>query len=180
LSLDTFLAGRYSSTYAAVDTGITEEGYKITLQTFMEVIAESDAYGQSPIDGIFRGGECTAEFTSLAMKTGSLGAYWPYGGALGTLTPVYGPLINTSGSALQIGNLASAISFPQILTAVANTPAAAAGAPTGPATITASQALLKENYPAALLYNSKLKKVPISLRYWPYVASTVTKFFTAA
>lgn len=159
---------------------MTEEGYKLNLQTFMEVIGESDAYGQTPIDGIFRGGECTCEFTSLAMKTGSLGAYWPYGGALGTLTPVYGPLINTTGSALQIGNLASAIAFPHVLTAITNTPAAAAGTPTGPATITASNALLKESYPAALLYTSKLKKVPIHLRYWPYVATTITKFFTAA
>lgn len=177
MALDTFIAGRYSATYQSntvgpvnSDVGITKEGYKIELQTSLEVVSESDAYGATPIDGVYRGGQCMCDFTSLAYKTGSLAAFWPWGntstgpGALGTLV---------NSTTLPIGVLATAIARTFIMTAVAGTPAAAT-----PATLTTTQALLREGFPGSLLFHSKLREVPISLRFWPYDAGAgVVKFF---
>lgn len=145
----------------------------------MEVIGESDAYGQTPIDGIWRGGEVTNEFLSLASKAGSLAPFWPYGANVAG-PGVIGGLYNPAASvALPIGVLASDIAKAHVLTSIAGTPAAS-GVP-APSSLTATKALLKESYPAPLLFNSKLRKVPIMLRYWPYDAgSGFIKFFATA
>jgi hypothetical protein len=161
MALDTFLAGRYSATYNTADVGITGEGQKLNFETKLELIQESDAYGQTIIDGVFRGGDVTADFESLAYKAGSLAAFWPYGNTLAG-NGVLGVLVNPGASNVPIGVLASALAKAFVMTSVAGTPAAAT-----PATLTASLALLREGFPAALLFNSKLRRVPISLRFYP-------------
>jgi hypothetical protein len=174
VALDTFIAGRYSGTYAAVDVGITREGYEITLDTEIEEIGETDAWGQSVIDGIWRGGNCFLQFVSTAYKAGSLAAFWPYGGSIAA-AGVLGILVDDSIAApnkLPIGQLASNIAKAFVLTAAAGTPAA-----TTPATLTANLALLARNFSGRLLYNSKLRDVPIRLRLFPYTVTNVTKFF---
>jgi hypothetical protein len=84
-----------------------------------------------------------------------------------------GQLVN----AVPIGALATNNAQAMVLTSTSGTPAASGAL--APTSLTAASALLKENYPATLLFGSKLRKVPISLRFWPYVATTV-KFFATA
>lgn len=166
MALGTFISGRYAGAYNSVDVGITEEGFKITNQFFQELIQESDAYGQSPIEGLYRGGDCICEFLCLEAKAGSYSPFWPWAAAVGQLV-----------SAIPIGSLATDNAQAMVLTAVAGTPAAAGAL--APASLTASKALLRENYPTTLLFGTKLRKVPISLRFWPYV-STQVKFFVTS
>lgn len=175
MALDTFIAGRYSGTYATVDVGITKEGYELTLDTEMEDIGETDAWGQSVIDGVWRGGNAFLQFVSTAYKAGSIAAFWPYGGQIGA-AGVLGILVDDSIAApnkLPIASLASDIAKALVLTAAAGTPAAAT-----PATLTASKALLAKNNNGRLLFNSKLREVPVRLRIYPYTANSVTKFFS--
>jgi hypothetical protein len=153
----------------------------------MEVVSASDAFGDSPIDGIFRGGQCSIDFVSLASKPGSLGAYWPYGGAINVLGPTLGILYDPNqAQALPIGQLASNIAKPLVLTVTPGTPASSVaqggfGLPNSPMTLTGPLALLKENFPAKLLFSSKLRKVPISLRFWPYAdGSSRIRFFSTS
>lgn len=159
MPLGTFVAGRYAGTYNAVDVGITDEGYELQVSPSKEMIDESDAYGQSAIDGIYRGGNAFLIFTSKEYKAGSISPFWPYG-ALGVLATTAAP----------IGRLDSAIAAAMVLSSTANTPAAAA-----PASLTAALAILADGANGALLYNSKLRKVPVRLRLYPGAsAGTVT------
>jgi hypothetical protein len=155
------VAGRYTSTYSAVDTGIAEEGYNLEQGSKAEMIAQSDAYGESAIDAIYRGGDVFVDFLGLGYKAGAITPFWPWG-ALGVMLTAAAPL----------GRLASAVASAHVLTAVANTPAAAA-----PASLTGTLAILAPNTSARLLYNSKLRKVPIRLQYFPYDSAGTVKWF---
>jgi hypothetical protein len=158
MALDTFIAGRYNTTYNAVDVGITDQGYNLTMESKVETIEESDSFGNSIIDWIYRGGNCYIDFDCKSYKAGSTNPYWPYGalGAMGV-----------------IGRLASAIAVATVMTALTGTPAA-----TAPATITTTLTLLAPNSPAKLLFNSKLRQVPVRLQVLPYDSGAgVIKWF---
>lgn len=185
MALDTFVAGRYSGTHlmpgpsaTALDVGITEQGYELSLTPEFEDIGETDAYGQSVIDGVWRGGNCTLSFVSKAFKNGSVFAFWPFGG--NTDTPVLGRMFDTgAGTYVPIGTLASDIAGTFLLTATAGTTAANGyvGAP-AIATLTASKALLARNTNGRLLFNSKNRDVPITLRLYPFASGNTIRWFT--
>lgn len=156
MSLETLVAGRYTNTYNAVDTGITRDGYTLDQGLSAEVIDETDAFGGSVIDYVYRGGNVFLSFVSKAYKAGSITPFWPWATALGTLLTTAAPL----------GRLASALAAADVLTAVANTPAAAA-----PASLTANLAILAPNSSASLLFNSKVREVPVRLQCLPFDAT---------
>lgn len=165
MALDTFVAGRYSGAYNSVDVGITQEGYTLQQDSDGELINETDAYGGSVIDWVFRGGNSFLQFESKAYKAGSISPFWPWG-ALGVMLAAAAP----------IGRLASDAAVSMVLSAVANTPAAAA-----PASLTGTKSLLAPNNPASLLFNSKVRNVPVRLQLLPYLISTGTYgWFTTA
>lgn len=159
--IDTVAAGRYSATYNSVDVGITQTGYELSLESKWQEITPTDAFGDSIIDGVFRGGNCYCQFEGMAYKAGAITPFWPWG-ALGILATTAAP----------IGRLASDVASAFVLTATAATPAA-----TIPATLTASKAILAPNNPAKLLFDSRLRTVPIRLQFLPYL-STDHKFFS--
>lgn len=159
MALDTFVAGRYSSTYNAVDTGITEGGYELSQDSKAELLNETDHYGGMLIDFIYRGGDVSLMFESKAYKAGSTTPFWPWG-ALG-VTGV-------------ISRLASDVALITVLTSTTGTPAVSA-----PATLTGTKSILAPNNPARLLYNSKLRTVPVRLQLLPYDSgAAVIKWFT--
>jgi len=165
MALDTFVAGRYTNTYNAVDVGITEAGYELQQDSKQELLDESDAYGNALMDMIYRGGDVFLQYECKAYKAGSTSPFWPWGGA------VLGQMLT---AAAPIGVLASGVAKATVLTSTANTPAAAA-----PATLTGSLSILAPNNSAKLLFNSKLRRVPIRLSLLPSLnAGTVTWFLT--
>lgn len=155
MALDTFIAGRYSGTYNSVDVGVTEEGYEVQQDAKAQLISPSDAYGDAIIDFIYRGGDCYLQFESKAYKAGSITPFWPFG-AIGLMVATAGP----------IGRLASDIAAAMVLTSVSGTPAVAS-----PATLTGTKAILAPNNPARLMFNSKLRTVPVRLLLLPYDAT---------
>lgn len=155
MALDTIIAGRYSGTYDAVDVGITQNGYELEQGSSAEMVDETDAFGGSAIDAVYRGGNVFCTFESKAYKAGSITPFWPWG-AMGVLLTAAAPL----------GRLASAVADAFVLTAVAATPAAAA-----PATLTGTLAILAPNQSARLLYSSKVRNVPVRLQFFPYDAT---------
>lgn len=162
MALDTFIAGRYTGTYNAVDVGITDQGYELEQGSTMEAIEESDAFGNSLIDGIYRGGNVFLQFLGKAYKAGAITPFWPWG-AIGVMATAAAP----------ISRLASDVAKAMVLTATANTPAAAA-----PATLTGSLSILAPNSPAKLLFNSKLRQVPIRLQFLPSENAGTVRWFS--
>lgn len=162
MALETLVAGRYAGTYNAVDVGITENGYEIEQESKAEMVEESDAYGASAIDAIYRGGVAFLMFDSLAYKAGSTSPYWPWG-SMGVMLTAAAPM----------GRLASDVAQAMVLTAAANTPAAAA-----PATLTAPKSILAPNQSARLLFSTKLRKVPVRLQLLPTLSAGTVVWFT--
>lgn len=136
--------------------GVTEQGYGLVLTPEGERIAETDAFGLSLCEIVFRGVNCGLVLDSLEYKTATLASIFPWGS------------IGTMGT---IGRLGSAIASQLILTATAGTPAAAT-----PATLTATRAILSPGFNVNLGFNSKLRRVPIRYDFLP--SDSVVHFTT--
>ena len=158
MSLDfgTFVAGPYTGTYNAVDIGMTLEGFRYSQDYAAEMINQSDLFGEMLIDMIYRGGNARLSYTSRSYKSGSVSPFWPWG-SLYTMFTTAAPIARNARSVAQ--------SF--VLTSTANTPAAAT-----PATLTASKAILAPNTQGELLFDSKVRNVPVSLLLLPYEGGT--------
>ncbi len=154
MSLETFSSGRYVGTYNALPLGISREGYRFRHETRAQNIEGTDAYGDSTIDMIYRGANMTVSFTlmSAAKTTTSL-----------ILCPWTSDLYLLRSDTTPMGRLASALSEQLVLTAEANTPSAA----NGPATLTAPNCILEPGS-VELLFDSRLRDVPITMRVLPY------------
>lgn len=163
MALGTFIAGRYAGTWNSVDVGITRDGYDLSMMAHQELVNKSDAYGDSLIDTVTRGGDVSISFESKEYKAGSTAPFWPFAG--GSLGRMY-------NGANPIGVLGSAVAQAFVLTATANTPAAAA-----PATLTASKALRAPG-DARLRFDSSLRHVPIRLICFPSESGGVGTWFT--
>lgn len=145
-----------------MDVGITQNGYELNQDIKGELINETDAYGETIIDWVMRGGDVSLIFESKAYKVGSITPFFP-NGAQGVLNTPATPM----------GRLASDAALAMVLTATANTPAAAA-----PATLTGSKALMPPGQSNRLLYNSKVRNVPIRLQFLPTDSAGTARHFT--
>lgn len=144
-----------------------KQGYTIGVSYPKQLIQESDAFGETVIDGIGRGANVTIACSSLEWKNGLLEMLFPYQATQLTATG------STYFDIGVVGVLDSNKAGTLILTSTANTPAASA-----PATLTATLAIIKENHELTWALDSRLREVPIALRVYPY-SDTVYKFFTA-
>ena len=160
MALDTFISGRYTNAYNGVSVGITDNGFELQQDSSWEQISTSDAYGDSILDGVYRGGSVYLQFESKAFKNGSISPFWPWG-SLGVMQTPAAP----------VGRLASDVASAMVLTAVAGTPAAVAASPN---TLTGSKAILAPNSSGRLLFTSRLRQVPIRLVFLPTEPSTGT------
>lgn len=158
MALGTLICGRYSGTFNSVDTGITQNGYELTQDSKAEEVTPTDAYGDSIIDLCYRGGNVYIQFEGKEYKAGAITPFWPWG---------------TLGLMGIIGRLASDVAAAMVLTSTAGTPAASA-----PATITASKSILAPNNSSRLLYDSKVRNVPIRLLVLPFSNSGTITWFT--
>lgn len=146
------IAGPYLGSYNAVNLGFTVEGYRYSYEWFAENIEQSDLYGRTLIDMIFLGGNASISYRSRTYSAADLGPPSPWG-PLGVLFTAARPISQTARSAAK--------AF--ILTATANTPAAAT-----PATLTAALAILAPQSRVELLFDSKSREVPVTLNLLPY------------
>lgn len=157
MALGTLIAGRYSATYNAVDVGMTRQGHEVEVQLKQENIEETDLFGLSFIDAIIRGGDAFYNAVFREYKAGSISVLTrPFGGTIGLMQNATYPA----------GRLFSDVAQALVLTATAGTPAAAA-----PATLTASKALLAENYPVKIVFDSRLRELPVRMRLGPYLST---------
>lgn len=114
-----------------------------------EPIGRTDAYGDTTIDTIYKGGDWFASMTCMEYKAGPIAALWPFG---------------TLGLMGVIGRLGYGISTALVLTAIAGTPAASS-----PASLTATRAILAPGFNTRLLFGPKLRTVPLRFQLLPYL-----------
>lgn len=163
MALATFIAGAYTATYNSVSTGPSKDGYRLTMTNSQQLIEESDTYGGSLIEMIYRGGSMRIGFTALAYSSG-VNCLWPYGATLYTLATASAP----------IGRLASDVALSFVMSATANTPAAST-----PASITATKAIIPAGFSTELLYDSRLREVPVQLQFIPTASGGTITWATA-
>jgi hypothetical protein len=165
VAIETFAVGSYAATYDGTSTGLTKDGYRITHDQKSEVIDKSDLYGDMMLDAIWRGANVSCEYTCLAFTKGTP-----------VLTAFQASLYSAWSSTTPMGRLFSDLAKALVLTVTANTPAAAVGV--GPATLTATKAILAPNYSTTHLYDNRLRELPLRVQFLPY-SSTGTLIFAA-
>lgn len=165
MALGTLIAGHSTGTLASVALGMTRQGYELEVVQKQEPVDESDVFGLSTIDWVIRGADCFMSAMFKEYKAGPISAIWgPWAaGAIGKLMT----------SSTPMSRLASDTAAALVLTAAANTPAAAT-----PASLTASKALLAPGYNPKILFDSRLRELPMRLMLLPYSSSTDHIFFS--
>jgi hypothetical protein len=166
-NIHTFIDGNYTTTYDSVAIGPTEDGWSLEQTIHTSLIERSDAYGETLLDGFYRGGSYRVTADAQEYKAGTLAPFFPYG--------TFGVAFSAS---IPIGTRMSDRAKAFVMTSTANTPAAAA-----PASITFAAAVLAPGQTLRLNYNTTLRTVPIVLQALPTgtvsspgVASTLTWF----
>jgi hypothetical protein len=158
IDFGTLIAGPYTGTYNSVDVGFTLDGFRYQQEYAAEVINQTDLFGEMIIDMVYRGGNAKLTYTSRSYKAGSISPFWPWGNLYTMFT-----------SAAPIARLARNEAKAFVLTSTPNTPAAAS-----PATFTASKSILAPGSGGELLFDSKVRNVPVTLQLLPYENGTGT------
>lgn len=167
MAVDAFIAGHYNGTYNAVAVGVTKEGFTLETNVKQEVVDETDAYGGSTLDFVHRGSDAFLEFVCRAFKAGAITPFYPWG-SLGVVATAAAP----------IGRLASTVAQAMVITGATGTAAQdATDGGTVIASLTASKAILAPNFNGKLLFNSKLREVPIRLQLLPTITTGDLKYF---
>lgn len=152
------VSGPYIGTWNALPLGtLSDDGYVITATFQGQEVNESDAYGQTLVEAIYRGANWRCRIRGLEFqRTGLLSLLQMFGqsGAAGTLTPLLGP----------IGDRWTKYCQSMVLTAILANP------PTMPQTLTALQTGLAPNSSPEFMITSKMRELPMELVLIPYQA----------
>ena len=159
MAIETLVAGAYTGTYSTVNVGFTQSGFELTQETKAEMVNQTDAFGDSIIDFVHRGGSVHIMFESKVFKPGAITPFYPWG-ALGVMYTAAAPL----------GRLGSAVAAALVLTGVASTPSQSTGnlgLNRVIASLTASKAILPPDSNLKLLFDLKVRNVPVRLLCLP-------------
>jgi hypothetical protein len=154
------IGGPYSMTYNSLTSGHTEEGFRIEEDLLTEEV-RGDAHGDTLVDEFYRGQNVSMRF--MAIEWGAAG--------LATMMQPHSSTPGTRGTGGIISRLMEALAQQIVLTALSGTPAAAA-----PASLTATKAVRTGKTGYAL--TSKHRKVDLTMRFYPVVASSVLSHYT--
>ena len=151
------IAGAYTGAYNALSLGImSDEGFILGFQPMADEVNETDQFGATLIEMIYRGGNWKIRFRTKEWNAGMQGAFQVWG--------AHNNSNNPPAFALGIiGRLGSAVSKALVLTSTAGTPAA-----TSPSTLTAAQAILSPNNNLDINFTSRIREVPIEMVCLPY------------
>jgi len=157
--------GVYTATWNGVSIGdTTVDGFKLIYSVLEKKLSPTQTYGDTYIDGIFRGGNCRISFTLAEWVAGGKALLWPHTGGSGF-----------DGTFTTVGKRISGFSSALVLTAAAGTPAAAAG---GPATLTSAYAKLASDTDIDLLLGPDNRDIPIVMDLLPYNDGTYNRWFS--
>jgi hypothetical protein len=156
------IAGPFVGTYHAFPLGtLNDDGYVLTATVQGQEVNESDAYGMTLVEGIYRGVNWRCRIRGLEWnKTGLLALLQMFGQGAGGI-PDGTKLAPALGN---IGDRWTAYAFPLVLTAILGNP------PTTPQTLTATNAALAPQQATEMMLTSKLREMPLDLVLLPYLS----------
>ncbi len=150
-----FMAGQYTVAWNSQLLGIfdgTDAGLPaFDFQIVEQPIDNTDAYGGTYIDGVYRGANAFFSGILDEYKAATIGTMWP-----STIGGIF--VLGV------IGRLMSALASSLVFTAIAGIPAA-----TNPATITFGTAILAPGFPVKLLFGPRLRQIPLRQRLMAYL-----------
>ena len=147
-----FLSGAYTVQYGGATIGQINGGQVIEHFVNKQLVT-GDNRGLTPQDSVFQGEEVFMEMQLMEYDQAQAKvAFWPYAAQYGQ-AGIVGTL-----------DVVSALTKIIVLTAVAGTPAAAAG---DPATLTAGREILAEGFPVRILFGPNTREVALRFRLYP-------------
>jgi hypothetical protein len=139
---------------------VTSGGQNLRYRPSIKKINNTSLYGDTLIDGIYRGLSGVQLLVTFKEWTSTIRSLlWPWSTNLGEQG--------------RIGQLASALAAPIVLTAQALSPAAV----NGPATLTASLALLAPENDVSVLFGPDERDIPVLFDLYLYDDSGTKVFF---
>ncbi len=164
-SLGTFISGPYTATYNGQNIGIVEAGFELELIIAAQEIT-GDAYGDTIIDGVYRGGNMFVTFVGQEQLKGALLSAWPF-----SATAAASYALADLAVLGVIGKQFTEIGQNIVLTAIAGTTAA-----TNPATLTAMAFPSRES--KRIAFKSGLRQFPCRMQLILQDYSGTKKFFS--
>lgn len=153
MALGTFAPGYYAATWDGNDLGLVEGPRKLRRRSKAEPIS-ADKWGDTQIDGIYRGGDCFLQMTFKEWTSAVRNILWPFDSDFGDVGPV--------------GDLLTAHAKVLVLTAKDGSLADT----NGPSVITANLAILAPENDVEILMGNVQRDVPVLLQLFPYTVST--------
>lgn len=162
MALGTFTPGYYAMTHNGNSVGlVTSGGQNLRYRPSIKKINNTSLYGDTLIDGIYRGLSGVQLLVTFKEWTSTIRALlWPWSTNLGEQG--------------QIGQLATAMAKAIVLTAQTASPAYV----NGPVTFTASMALLAPENDVSILFGPDERDIPVLFDLYLYDNTGTKVFFT--
>jgi hypothetical protein len=151
-------SGPYIGTWHAFPLGtLSDDGYEISATVQGQEVNETDAFGMTLVEAIYRGANWECRLRGLEWKQGLLDSWQMFGQtAPNTLQPTLS----------NIGDRWTKFCNPMVLTSILGNP------PCSPQSLTATNAGIKPNSQAAFNSTSKVKELPLTYVFIPYATGS--------
>ncbi len=161
------VSGPYTGTMAGFPIGtLSDDGYTIIGTLQGQPIAETDAYGMTLVEAIYRGQNWRARIRGLEWKSGLVSLPQGFGSQYPLTNGILAPTL------ANIGNRWSAFSASLVLTAILANP------PTVPQSLTALLASMAPNSETSFMMTSKMRELPVEMVMLPYRATVGSETLT--
>ncbi len=154
------ISGPYTGAISALPIGtLSDDGYEVMATIQGQEVNETDAYGMTLVEAIYRGQSWRCRLRGLEWKVGLLAILQGGGQQNPVVQGILGPDLQQIGqkwSALGTGTL--------LLTAILGNP------PTVPQSLTALLAGFALNSQSEFLMTSKMRELPLEMTLYPYSA----------
>ncbi len=161
------ISGPYVGLFSALPIGtLSDDGYMVIATIQGQPIAETDAYGMTLVEAIYRGCNYRLRIRGLEWKSGLLSILQGFGCQVALAGGVLAPTL------ANIGNRWSTFSSTLLLTAILANP------PTAPQSLTALLAAVAPNQESSFMMTSKMRELPLEMVMYPYQAVVGSTTFT--
>lgn len=161
------ISGPYTGVISALPIGtLSDDGYEVMATIQGQEINESDAYGMTLVEAIYRGQNWRMRIRGLEWKSGLLGILQAFGCQVALSGGVLAPNLTNIGNRWTTAGVSTLV-----LTAILANP------PTVPQTLTALSAGVAPQQQSLFTMTSKMRELPLELVLFPYHVSSGSDSF---